>query len=488
MVAIDELLAAGFALPNDPVLQAQAYFPALAAIAAGGSARLDTLGKSPQSTFFAASKESPRARRQKQAMDRRARVAVHNALVDLLVQMSHGEVGLPSQQIGERYLRDVKPCPGYTYRHRACGRLRNVPWSCDFILCPHCQRRRANKYRRVLGEMIEAGYVVNPKLLTFNPPNFKDLTREAVGSLGKALTQLFRRKSMAEVAGGIRSTEVTHGQNGWNLHAHVLADMEWVAHYPQTDIAYSGTWHVVEKILDPRQEIEWRGGVAVPGQEVWPSWSISRWKVVKRHPGLAREFTAVCQNWPELRSSRPGFDLDNPDHWYFVEIRRADKNSVKEIAKYVTKGSDVILAGGTAVTEFVLAFKSVRSIQPFGSFYGKVDLKLGEVSGPGPSADCGGEDMVEGGMVAKDELALEAMFWDSRGDVVDDVSGPDVPEHPPPEQRVFPGMCPHGDCPDRSSMEYDLVCRGIPDSSLGVEVDWDEETRSYRVLVGLDLE
>ena len=315
----------------------------------------------------------------------------HAGITRLLRSMKTGEHGLAAQAIAEKSLHDVERCPGVRRRHGPCGLVSFEPYSCDFPLCPWCQHRRSDKARRKLSKAV--GLLQEPMLITLNPPNLAEFTSGAVAGLIKVFTSLRREKVFKDVRGGVRSVETTLGRNGWNLHVHALVDSPWIAQHPQWDIK--------------------RGK--------------GRWLVVKKHPGLAREFTIACQKFPELRSPRLDFDRDNPDHWYFVDLRRADSGAVAEVVKYIAKGSEVVGGGPGAVVAFLGAIKGRRMIQPFGSLY-DVDLE--------------GEELA-------DEFDVSAR-----------------------------GECPYDDCPAPAACEWSFVQFGPGDNVL----DRDARIGSYREL------
>jgi len=326
--------------------------------------------------------------------DNRRELRGHHArLVRLLRSMDAGEHGLVAQAVAYKYLHDVERCPGVTRRHGPCSRPSFCPHSCDFSLCPWCQHRRSDKARRKLSRAV--GLLQEPMLITLNPPNVVDLTSGAVAALIKVFAGLRREKVFKDVRGGVRSIETTFGRNGWNLHVHALVDSPWIAHYPQWDI----------------------------------KWVDGRCVVVKKHPGLAREFTIACQKFEELRSPRLDFNRDDPDHWYFVDLRRADVGAVAEVVKYIAKGSEIIEGGPAAVVDFLKAIKGRRMMQTFGSLHG-VDLEEEELDGE-----------------------IDAM---ARGE------------------------CPYEDCPAPSVHEWEFVNFGPGDWVL----DRDSRTGSYRI-VGL---
>jgi len=315
----------------------------------------------------------------------------HAGITRLLRSMKTGECGLAAQSVAEKWLHDVERCPGVRRRHGPCGLVSFEPYSCDFPLCPWCQHRRSDKARRKLAKAV--GLLQEPMLITLNPPNLAEFTPGAVAALIKVFTALRREKVFKDVRGGVRSVETTYGRNGWNLHVHALVDSPWIAQYPQWDIKRSN----------------------------------GRWLVVKKHPGLAREFTIACQKFSELQSPRLDFDRDNPDHWYFVDLRRADSGAVAEVVKYIAKGSEVVGGGPGAVVAFLGAIKGRRMIQPFGSLY-DVDLE--------------GEELA-------DEFDVSAR-----------------------------GECPYPDCPAPAACEWSFVQFGPGDNVL----DRDARTGSYREL------
>lgn len=288
---------------------------------------------------------------------RKVRRAIHAKLNDLLKEMERGDHGLAAKAVGVRWHLEVGKCPGTVRFHKVCGRKSFLPHKCDFSLCPWCQHRRSDKLRGHFSKV--AGFLEEPKFITYSPPNVAVLTSEAVSAMGKVHTLLMRRVIFKDAQGGIRSIETTYGRNGWNLHMHSLIGNPWLPRYPQTDIKWTGR----------------------------------KWSVVKKHKGLAREFTDICQKFSALQSSRPDFDIDNPDHWYFVDIRQADTyGSVSEIVKYIAKGVELVNGGAAVMVQFLHAIKGRRMVQPFGCFLG-VDLDEDDGSEP-PEApfDCPYED------------------------------------------------------------------------------------------------
>lgn len=467
MVAVDELVAAGFSLPTDVGLkEVLRRFPA--APADGVSLDLIPGNKSTCQNTSRAVGELPKQSNKVDAFKVRRRI-VHRQVLALLQDMEQGvDCSSTGQSIGRKWASIVRKCPGHTRRHGPCGQVSFGPFSCDFQLCPYCQHRRAQRMRSNLEELIVAGKLCDPKLITLTLPNLKHLTHGAISAMGEAFTRLLRRKAMGGVVGGVRSIEVTYNQQAktWHLHLHALVDSSYIEHYPMTkiasvDISSEGGWKIeCPETEYPRTEMHVRRSPWKKARDNWeevteyPSSGIEfvgwvtrgklrgPWKVESNHHGLAWEWTEVCQNYPELASVRPDFSLDNPDHWYFVDIRVADRGAAAEVAKYIAKGVDIVAAGAGPVVDFLMAIKGLRMYQAFGSLYGLDDV-IDEVT---------------------DEFGEE---------ICDD--------------RPLKGCCPWPDCPDRAGGNWQWVCYGYLESTLGVEHEFDPESGGYRVTVGAQI-
>jgi len=407
MADVAEYIAAAASFQVDyPASEVYAGPPAQPAVA-----RLDTGETSPQ-TFRGSREEVDKSRRRKRGY--------HAELVRLLASMETGEHGLVAEMVGQRWLADVKKCPGVVRRHGPCGSASFLGSRCQFPLCPWCQARRSQRLREAIAPLVERMW--KRKLYTFNPPNIERLTPGAIAALGSALTKLHRLAFLAgsvdkngypvrdrRVRGGIRAIEVTNKGHGWNLHAHEVLAAEWVAHYPQTDI-------------------EWEPGKRNGGA----------WKVINKHPGLSREFTRLCQAYPELAGL--GYCLDGREHegghdyagcpgcWYFVDQRRANIGIADEIAKYVVKGSQIVKAGPKAVVDYLLATKGKRLVQTFGNLYG-VKLEVEE-------------------------------------------------EEEAPTQ---PGQCPWPDCPEPELASWTFIGYGFPEKG---HLEYDARTGLSRIRAG----
>jgi hypothetical protein len=344
---------------------------------------------------------------------RQKRRGIHSELVRKLENMADGQHGFSAAEIGRKWFDKVQACGGKTLIHEACDQPVYVPHSCDFPLCPWYQAARARRQGKRIGELFELGYFKEPKFWTFNPPNVADYGG-ATKDLGKVLTKLHRRSVTKACRGGFRAREATvserHGN--WNVHAHELVDSGWVAPNPVWDITFL--------------PFKSRAG--------------GKWKIVKKHAGLAREFTLLCQSYALLKSPREDFDIDNPEHWYFVNLKVANRGSVKELAKYATKGAEVVAAGPGKIVDYMLGSKGQRLVQGFGSLYG---MKVDEPDDRPAEAD------------------LEE-WWEKGGD-----------DQGKPEAK---GECPNPDCPNPGHPTYKFIQYGVPD---GYEVgERDKRTGS----------
>jgi len=479
VVAVQELIAAGFPTPAESwARDVLGRYPAAQAAGrlldlipgtnstAGLPVSNQLLGGKGASEHGGGSGDQSSGESSGESKAKRLRREAWRRLVVLLREMEAGEHGIMAQVVGAKWHPLVSKCGGYTRRHGPCGKLSFTPTSCDFQLCPMCQHRRSVRWFKSLEALIQNGEILEPKLLTLTTLNLEHLTPSSVSAFGKAITQLRRRDVFAEVRGGIRSIETTRNRrNGsWNLHAHVLIDSPFIPHYPQTDFKYVGcSWRVVKKRrrraferVGPCTNIE-RIGPCTNIEPVGP-WvervgrctniePVGPWEVVKVHSGLAREWTAVCQNFPELKSPRSDFDIDNPEHWWHVDIRRANLQVAAEVAKYIAKGSQLVSAGAGALVEFLMAIKGRRMLQAFGS--------------------------------------LESLHVDAKKGIVDEF-GEEIRD-----DRSLAGQCPwpEPECPDRAAVDWEFICRGEYESSLGLGVthEFDADTGSYRVIVGASL-
>ena len=274
------------------------------------------------------------------------------------------------EQLTKDWSTKVSGCPGTVREHVACGKKSFIGRSCNFPLCPWCQGTQAKRLVKRIAPVVAT--MKSPNLWTFSGgPNLSNLTSEAVSALGQVMAAMHNLAYIKKKCrGGFRKLEVTNKGRGWNLHVHELVDADWVALYPQWDIA-------------PPSSTRFK-----------PYTAAERYAKPVKHPGLAVLFTKGCQKYPELRSpeSNP-FDEAVPESWYICDVRVATYSPEAEIAKYNAKGNEVVEAGGGAVLDYLEAFRGKRKIQGFGSCY---DVKLtdDEEKEPLPprNGDCPWED------------------------------------------------------------------------------------------------
>lgn len=141
--------------------------------------------------------------------------------------------------------------------------------------CPVCSARIANERRHeavhALASHRAAGGVVSMMTLTL-PHHIEQPLKEVLGMLRKCANALNSgRNSMKNLLesfgylGQIRAQEVTHGQNGWHPHLHVLVFTD----YPVPEI--------VQDVLKARWEAAAiRNGWAPPGWAVGMTWQDGR--------------------------------------------------------------------------------------------------------------------------------------------------------------------------------------------------------------------
>lgn len=109
---------------------------------------------------------------------------------------------------------------------KCCGQWTTFYYRCSLKFCPLCNWRIA----RQRAEVLKAWSVViaQPKHIVITQKNFPVLTRRKIRDFGRAFGKLRRNKLWKDVRGGCVSTEITNEGRGWHLHAHILADVDWL--------------------------------------------------------------------------------------------------------------------------------------------------------------------------------------------------------------------------------------------------------------------
>ncbi len=208
-----------------------------------------------------------------------------------------------------------------------CGTYRLVPCTCGSPFCPDCSRRRSIPLRKkVLSILNQTKF--DYWHLTVTVQSWLTLTRAGLTRLIKQFSDLRDRPLWKEwVSGGVYSIEATYSleRGAWHPHLHVLIE---------TPKRLPFDW--IHKLKAEWKEIT--GGSHVLNLEKM-------------------------------------YGLDKKGH----RKRKINMQAVRELIKYATKAAS-FAAIPERVGQFLSAFESVRRLQAFGSFLGKVEA---EESGSG---------------------------------------------------------------------------------------------------------
>jgi hypothetical protein len=107
-----------------------------------------------------------------------------------------------------------------------CGDWESFDWRCNMKFCPICNWRIARERAAML--KLWSFKIQQPKHLCLTIQNFPTLTRSKIRKFHLAVAKLRRSKLWKCVKGGCMSTEITHGERGWHLHAHLLIDCRFL--------------------------------------------------------------------------------------------------------------------------------------------------------------------------------------------------------------------------------------------------------------------
>lgn len=226
-----------------------------------------------------------------------------------------------------------------------CGEKKLITIRCKGRICPEC--RRADFWRLMKGYEGLAGMMEHPKLATFTVPNVTRLTKEVLLSITRAFKKLFRRKFYQErVLGGLVAVELTNHGNGWHPHLHVLLDSDYLA----------------QRKLD------------------------ADWK--KLTGGMVDIRARTPQNALPYMLKYAG---KAPD------IYRTDQN--KGLKRYCSPDERI-----EREIEYNAAMKGIRTVQPFGTLYGKEKpvkpvLTCGQCGGTDWISEWGLQSMIDEGEV-----------------------------------------------------------------------------------------
>jgi len=207
------------------------------------------------------------------------------------------------------------------------GDRRPVPCVCDSMFCPDCANRRSRPLiKRLKG-------LVNRKgrsywFLTLTVPNTENLSRCDISDISEQFAKLCNSWVFKEVEdengdtfrvyGGVRSIECTYNPatRSWHPHIHVLFE----------------------------------------GPKRLPRW----WLTLLKH-----QWVTITGDARHLHLKRAYSLTKRGKKWYNC----LNEKALREVCKYVTKCAE-FAAEPLLVDEFLNAFRNVRRIQCFGSFYG----------------------------------------------------------------------------------------------------------------------
>jgi hypothetical protein len=238
-------------------------------------------------------------------------------------------------------------CCGSWFKVGRCpdGGHRLEPNPCNSKLCVNCAARKSRSLQtRILSRCRRRGK--RYYFLTLTVPNCRLLSREVLDRLVECFARLRRSKPWNRVrlngsdwigiTGGVYSIECTFNRerDDWHPHIHALVEM--------------------------------------PGEnpEGWLD-------------GLKAAWLAVTGDGRNVHIERVYGRSKRGKKTY----RRVNLKALKELVKYVTKA--VLFADSPArVGEFVQAFRDVRRVQAFGSFFGVLKNPEREVGEDGPELAC----------------------------------------------------------------------------------------------------
>ncbi len=208
-----------------------------------------------------------------------------------------------------------------------CGTLKLEICPCDSVFCPDCANRRSKLLQReVLSKVNRPGR--SYWFLTLTVPNTPDLTRRFLKELVAQFAELrdslvwtgipLADQQEGEITGGVYSVEATFNRASreWHPHIHCLIE--------------------APRVL-PR---EWIFSVRAAWDEITGGAKVVH---LERVFGVSRRGEKV--------------------------YRKLNKQAIRELVKYATKSAD-FSDSPERVDEFLRAFRNVRRVQSFGSFYG----------------------------------------------------------------------------------------------------------------------
>jgi hypothetical protein len=109
---------------------------------------------------------------------------------------------------------------------RECGKTTELSYRCNKKWCPRCNWRISRRRAELIRAW--AGTIRQPKHVVLTCQNSETITGRRIRRFQLALVKLRRQKFLAGLRGGCCSIEITNGDRGWHLHAHLLLDIRWV--------------------------------------------------------------------------------------------------------------------------------------------------------------------------------------------------------------------------------------------------------------------
>lgn len=194
----------------------------------------------------------------------------------------------------------------------ACGSV----WGCP-CCAPKIGARRADEVTRAAKAAQEQGLSVYMAALTIPHDRFQDgkALREGVAMAFKKLQQGRAWKTMKDghqMAGMIRSLEVTHGQNGWHPHLHLLVMFEPGVGEAQAETfgrQFYGRWIDVVK----------KAGFGTPSRDLWKfercrkvsdaAGYVAKWAMELTLGSLKKSKNGNRSPWELLRDAEAGDDV-----------------------------------------------------------------------------------------------------------------------------------------------------------------------------------
>lgn len=162
---------------------------------------------------------------------------------------------------------------------RCCGAVETFTYRCSLKWCPHCNWRiTEERQKKIRAWQL---FTTQCKHVVLTKRNTNVFTKKMLGQFIKDLYRLRRSKFWSNVRGGTCSIEITNEERGWHLHAHILADGDWIDG-GQLAILWRkilGQDVAIVKVLDAREKdysrecakyvVKGSTLAAWPGDEIW---------------------------------------------------------------------------------------------------------------------------------------------------------------------------------------------------------------------------